>query len=62
MFGHFSAPDCLRYSFDIFSGYATCEVGVDASTGNVLEIKKGRPVFGLIRQQRDQFDTMRWSC
>ncbi len=33
----------LRYSFDIKNGRATQEVGVDASTGKVLENKKEGP-------------------
>jgi uncharacterized membrane protein YkoI len=30
----------LRYSFDIKAGSRTCEVGVDAVTGKVLENKR----------------------
>ncbi|HZQ14077.1 MAG TPA: PepSY domain-containing protein [Pseudolabrys sp.] len=33
----------LRYSFDVKNGRATQEVGVDASTGKVLENKKEGP-------------------
>lgn len=33
----------LRYSFDIKNGAVTQEVGVDASTGKVLENKKEGP-------------------